>query len=445
MAANTRKSTQRSRLINGMLAAADREGYAGANVSSVIAHAGVSRPTFYDYFADRDECFLAVHEELSRDLLEHVAPAVAAEPPERALQSAITALVEHAVAEPEQARFLLNETLAGGPRALDARDRLIAQIEALVERARAGAAPTAPAPDLPTRVVIGGVQWLLAPRLRRGEPDTAAFLAAMLDWVESCNRPTGEHRWHELEPGPQPPASSYVSELPSKAPPSLPPGRTRLTREEIARNQRERIMYATATLATKKGYSATTIADITKTARVNRRVFYVHFRDKQQAFLAAHELGFQQAMAVSAGAYFSAREWPDRLWQGILAGTQFSASHPTLAHVGYVESHAVGTPAVQRLEDIRQSFTIFLQEGSLYRGLPRSRTIMDAIAAAIAEVGYEEIRAGRVRQLPCLAYHAAYLCLAPFLGAEAATEFLNVKLADRKPPPRRRRRARTVA
>jgi AcrR family transcriptional regulator len=439
MTANTRKSTQRSRLIDGMLAAANRDGYARANVSGVIAHAGVSRPTFYDYFANKDECFLAVHEELARNLLDRLAPTIAAAPPERALQSAITALVEYAAAEPERARFLLNETLAGGPRALDARDRAIEEIETLVERRFAGAPPSAPAPDLPTRVVIGGVQWLLAPRLRRGDYDSAAFLAGAIDWIESCSRPAGEHRWHTLEPGPQPPGSLYVSELPSSAPPSLPPGRTRLTREEIARNQRERIMFATATVATRKGFSATTIADITKTARVDRRVFYVHFRDKQQAFLAAHELGFQQAMAVSAGAYFSEREWPDRLWQGILAGTQFSATHPTLAHVGYVESHAVGTPAVQRFEDIRQSFTIFLQEGSQHRNLPRARMIMDAIAAAIAEVGYEEIRAGRVRQLPRLAYHAAYLCLAPFLGAEAASEYLDAKLSEGKPPPTRRR------
>jgi AcrR family transcriptional regulator len=439
MAANTRKSTQRGRLISGMLITANRDGYAGANVSNVIAHAGVSRPTFYDYFANKDECFLAVHDELSRGLLERIAPAVAAEPPERALQSTITALVGHAVAEPEQARFLFNEILAGGPRALDARDRVTAQIEEIVERTFAGAPATAPAPDLPTRIMIDGVQWLLAPRLRRGDYDTATFLAAMLEWVESCNRPAGEHRWHTLEPGPQPKASPYISELPSKAPPSLPPGRSRLTREEIARNQRERIMFATATLATRKGYSATTIADITKTAGVDRRVFYVHFRDKQQAFLAAHELGFQQAMAVSAGAYFSAREWPDRLWEGILAGTQFSATHPTLAHVGYVESHAVGSPAIQRFEDIRQSFTIFLQEGIQYRNLQHSRMIMDAIAAAIAQIGYQEIRAGRVRQLPCLAYHAAYLCLAPFLGAEAAIEYLDVKIAERKPSSRRRR------
>src|ERR1700679_1120423 len=55
-----RKGTQRERLLDGMLLAAVRRGYAGANVAQVIAQAGVSRPTFYEYFADRDDCFLAV-------------------------------------------------------------------------------------------------------------------------------------------------------------------------------------------------------------------------------------------------------------------------------------------------------------------------------------------------------------------------------------------------
>ena len=56
---NRRKATQRERLLTGMIAAAVRDGYADANVSAVIAEAGVSRPTFYDYFVDSDDCFLA--------------------------------------------------------------------------------------------------------------------------------------------------------------------------------------------------------------------------------------------------------------------------------------------------------------------------------------------------------------------------------------------------
>ncbi|MGO9762078.1 MAG: TetR/AcrR family transcriptional regulator, partial [Solirubrobacteraceae bacterium] len=52
---NRRKPSQRQRLLEGMVATANRDGYAGANVSAVIAEAGVSRPTFYEHFEDRDD------------------------------------------------------------------------------------------------------------------------------------------------------------------------------------------------------------------------------------------------------------------------------------------------------------------------------------------------------------------------------------------------------
>jgi AcrR family transcriptional regulator len=57
------KHTQRERLLAGMVAAANQHGYAQATVSAVIEHAGISRPTFYEYFADRDACFLAALED----------------------------------------------------------------------------------------------------------------------------------------------------------------------------------------------------------------------------------------------------------------------------------------------------------------------------------------------------------------------------------------------
>src|SRR5664279_4429812 len=85
---NRRKASQRERLLTGMIAAANRDGYAGANVSEVIGEAGVSRPTFYDYFEDRDSCFVAAIADVHRRLLREVRDALAGGPPERALAGA---------------------------------------------------------------------------------------------------------------------------------------------------------------------------------------------------------------------------------------------------------------------------------------------------------------------------------------------------------------------
>ncbi len=424
------KGTQRERLLDGMLLAAVRKGYEGANVAQVIAHAGVSRPTFYEYFIDKDDCFLTVHREISEQLFERVSEAVEAEPPERAVQAGIRALILRAEARPDRARFLVNETLAGGLRVLEQHDRTVGQIEQIIERARAKASPKASTPDLPTRALVGGICGLLAPRLRRNEHDLRELAEQIVDWIDGYCQPTDLHRWRTLEPGPPLPAPEHVSELALRIPPALPQGRPKLTSAEVARNQRERILYATADVAARKGYAAATIADITSTAGVDRRVFYANFPDKQQAFLAIHEAGFQQLMAVCASAFFSGSSWPERIWEGIRAGTHFDSTYPILAYIGYVESHAVGSPAIQRVEDSHAAFKMFVQEGYMSTTTPPPRTVLDAISATIFEIGYYHARRHQIHQLPRLTPHATYLVLAPFLGRAAANDFIDEKLRE---------------
>jgi AcrR family transcriptional regulator len=425
----TRKQTQRERLLAGMLAVANSEGYAAANVSKVIAHAGVSKPTFYDYFADKDDCFLAVHRDSAERLLAQIRDAVATSPPEQAPQATIRRLLQRAEAEPAQAQFMANETMAGGPRALDERDRTIDEITRIVEEARAAIPPDTPSPDVPTEALIGATHWMLSSHLRRGEHDLTALAGELTEWIESYDRPFGEHRWRSLAPLPAPLASRHVSALPMQAPPPLPTGRSRLSAAEIARNQRERILFAVAEIAERKGYAAATIADITTIAKVDRRVFYSHFADKRQAFLAAHELAFKQTVTVATSSFFSVSAWSERIWEGINAISQFNVIDP-ITRVIYLESHALGAAAIQRVDDGYAAFTIFLQEGNQQTKRPVPRTAMEAIVAAGFEIGYHQLRYSRDKQMPSPAYHIAYVCLAPFLGTEATDDFIDGKLSE---------------
>src|SRR5664280_2495821 len=133
-----RKGTQRERLINGMLEAAAREGYADASIAHVIKRAGVSRPTFYDYFSDKDDCFQAALSELTDRLLDEARREVRRVSGEHALQATLQALLTFVDAEPETARVLINDSMAGGPRALDIRDHSVTQLVQIVEEAEAG-------------------------------------------------------------------------------------------------------------------------------------------------------------------------------------------------------------------------------------------------------------------------------------------------------------------
>lgn len=54
---------QLSRMLSAVMEAVEEVGYARMTVSQVIGRAGVSRKTFYDFFADSEDCFLAAFEQ----------------------------------------------------------------------------------------------------------------------------------------------------------------------------------------------------------------------------------------------------------------------------------------------------------------------------------------------------------------------------------------------
>jgi AcrR family transcriptional regulator len=267
--ARQRKGTQRERLLRGMVEVANRNGYAGASVSAVIAAAGVSRPTFYEYFVDRDDCFGATIEHAHAELLTKVTQSLEEATPQHATRAAITALVGYASANNAMARFLMDGSMAGGARALDARDRGIAELAAAIEHARHLAPADADVADLEGRLLVASIYRVLAARLRRGQAAISRLSDPLLRWAAAYDRPPDELRWQTLSPQPLPAPSRYLPEVPVyQMPPLLGPGRPRIPEEEIAENHRLRILYAVARLAETKGYTATTVADVAQLASV---------------------------------------------------------------------------------------------------------------------------------------------------------------------------------
>jgi AcrR family transcriptional regulator len=435
-----RKSSQRERLLAGMVAAANKSGYVGATVSEVIAQAGVSRPTFYDYFADRDDCFVACAEDVRSGLLGEVHSSMQTRAPEDALAGAIEALIAFAIAEPSRARFLMDEVLAGTAAALDVRDKGIAEIAQLIDRVSGRAPAERPIPDLPVAVAIGAIQRMLGSRLRRGERALGAALEDLLGWSESYARPARASHWHTLTTTSAIPPSPFLPSAPAQAPARLGRGRPRLPEEQVAENHRGRIMFATAQVVAERGYAAATIADITKLAGVDGRAFYRLFNDKQEVFDAIYEQGLQHTMATVARAYFAGDTWPERMWEALRVLTQSAQSNPVGAHLGLVTAYAVSPAAARRAEDSRTTFTLFLQEGYRYEQHPDqpSALALEAIAASVFELVYRRARERGSRDTARLLPHVAHLCLTPFMGAENAELFIETKMGDgrRKPAPR---------
>jgi AcrR family transcriptional regulator len=237
-------------------------------------------------------------------------------------------------------------------------------------------------------------------------------------------------RWRALAaiPGVAPVDGDARGPLPVPGP--LPPGRP-ASREAVSENHRQRILHAAATLAEAQGYNATTIADITRAAGVDARAFYALFSDKQDAFMAVHELGVEQVMTATAGAFFGGASWPERIWKAGLGFTVFLERNPLITQVGFVEAYAVGPGAVRRVEDSHVMFTIFLQEGYQHDGATGgpSRLALEAIVATVFEIVYRRARGQPRPQIAGMLPHIAFLALAPFLGAAEANTFIGGQLA----------------
>jgi AcrR family transcriptional regulator len=166
-----------------MARAVSELGYRRTNVQEVIDRAGVSRPTFYQHFSNKDDCFLAAFDTCAERLREQVAEAAAAggDVWRDRVRGAFGALLAFATAEPEAAHVVIVESRAATPDAARRRvallDHFATCIDAKVDELLP--AGTAHSPVIAAGVV-GGVESLLYARLAKGWPDDIPALLPSL-------------------------------------------------------------------------------------------------------------------------------------------------------------------------------------------------------------------------------------------------------------------------
>jgi AcrR family transcriptional regulator len=167
------RTVQRERLIVAMLDAAATLGYRETNVQDVIERAGVSRPTFYDHFANKDDCFLAAFDAGARRLRNRLdAAASGAEDWRGRLRLGLAAALAFAVAEPQTARTLIVEARAASPEATRRRIDLLDGFANCIDSAARELLPKRSGRSALTAAgVVGGIESVLYARLCRGEFD----------------------------------------------------------------------------------------------------------------------------------------------------------------------------------------------------------------------------------------------------------------------------------
>lgn len=157
---------QWARIIAAMVAIASEHGVGYATVARVVARSGVSRRTFYEIFADREDCFLAAFDQCVGRIAAVVVPAYRQPSKWRErVRGGLTALLELLDREPGIARLTIVETLGAGHRALEHRRRGIAQIITLIDQEGRETGSGEGPPPLTAEGLVGGVLSLIHTRI----------------------------------------------------------------------------------------------------------------------------------------------------------------------------------------------------------------------------------------------------------------------------------------
>jgi AcrR family transcriptional regulator len=202
----------------------------------------------------------------------------------------------------------------------------------------------------------------------------------------------------------------------------LPAGRHGFSREQVAHNQRERLIAALATTVAARGYGAVTITDITREAQVSRRVFYANFEGKEECFLAAFEVVAGHIRAVAAEAVVEEPDWPRRAIAASRALLAFFAAEPDLARLCLVESQSAGPTVATRFHEVVGEAVPYLRLGrdERERGRDLPETTEESTIGALVLLASRKVAAGEAAQLVDLLPDFTEFVLSPYLGAEEA-------------------------
>jgi len=186
-----RLGLQRQRLFAAAATVFARDGYANASAEAVAREAGMSKATFYEHFANKEECILALFgaaEAEVRDAMEEAAERAGHyDTYDERVRSRLAAVLAVIEAFPAHAQTLLVEVIGAGPRAAQRRDDVLDTFADFLLADNARHAPEYGAPVFRTRddafAVIGAIVELISRHLRTGEPAHATELAEVMTRV----------------------------------------------------------------------------------------------------------------------------------------------------------------------------------------------------------------------------------------------------------------------
>jgi AcrR family transcriptional regulator len=157
----------RQRLLDGMAAAIRECGFRDSTVADIVRHARTSRRTFYEHFASKQACFIALLREANTELTRQIAAAVDPHAPwDTQVKQAIGAWIAGSQCDPPITLSWIRELPSLGQEARhlqrESVEAFVVLIQALASTPELREAGVTPPSRQLTIMLIGGLRELLA-------------------------------------------------------------------------------------------------------------------------------------------------------------------------------------------------------------------------------------------------------------------------------------------
>jgi AcrR family transcriptional regulator len=169
------RASQRERLIRAMLETVAESGYEATTVPEVVARARVSRNAFYEFFADKTDCFIAACDEQATELLAALV-AFGSEPDwVQMMRRGVGAYLHWWAERPAMSRAYFVGLPAAGDRAVAQRERAYGLFRGVFseagQRARSEQPGLPPLDEFVPRLLVLAITELVAEEVRAGRTE----------------------------------------------------------------------------------------------------------------------------------------------------------------------------------------------------------------------------------------------------------------------------------
>jgi AcrR family transcriptional regulator/DNA-binding MarR family transcriptional regulator len=174
---------QRSRLLSAAVVTVEELGWSGATVAHITSRARVSRRTFYDLFDNRDDCLLAVLDDVVGEVERELAAAgLEGLSWRERVRGGLWTILCFFDREPALARVCMAQALHGGPRVLERREEILARLAGVLDEGR-GEGNARGCPPLTAEGLVGATFSIVYARLVREHEPLTSLLGELMGMI----------------------------------------------------------------------------------------------------------------------------------------------------------------------------------------------------------------------------------------------------------------------